>query len=70
MKIRTLLLAGSLLAGHAVDTSPAAAYDRRTHGLLTERAFDQAPSARGYLRGVGLSVESILAPSLLPPLPI
>ena len=65
MKIRTLLLAGSLLAGHAVDTSPAAGYDRRTHGLLTERAFDQAPSARGYLRAVGLSVESILAPSLI-----
>jgi hypothetical protein len=54
-----------------VIASAAQAYDRRTHGLLTEHAFDASPAVRQYLRDVGLhpsdvfDVAAVTSPRLL-----
>jgi hypothetical protein len=48
------------LGGHA---SPGSAYDRRTHGLLSERAFGTSAGALDYLRAIGLTATRELHPS-------
>jgi hypothetical protein len=45
-----------------VDASPALAYDRRTHGLITERAFERSQAIQEYLRAVGLGPTAVLDP--------
>jgi hypothetical protein len=51
----------------AAGVSPASAYDRRTHGLLTERAFDASDAVRDFMLAVGVGPTRALDPTSATP---
>jgi hypothetical protein len=58
--IRVLRCVALCLTLQAVSVSSILAYDRRTHAMLTEMAFDSSSAVRDYLRAVRLDAASVL----------
>jgi hypothetical protein len=55
------------LALQAASVPAAVAYDRRTHALLTEKAFDASPAVLRYLRDVGADSSGVFDLSAVTP---
>lgn len=64
MTTQRILYVCLLAIWHFANTSTAGAYEQRTHGALSERAFNQTSAVHGYLRGIGLNETSAFAVAL------
>ena len=60
--MRRRLISGLLCLAWLATGVSSAAYDRRTHGSVTERAFDTSQSLRQYLRATGLTESQAFDP--------